>query len=101
MGQVVNLSRKFKNTNFTVNSERTSAVVNHRINVGETTAVVKSKLSRLAKGIAEKYNLTLHAFTPEKETPSSITLTSSTNELEPAPITPTAISSLTPYAVLS
>jgi len=81
--------------------ERTQAIVNHRINVGERAAVVKVKLTHLAKSVADKYNLTLHAFDSTKETPSSITLTALSTELEPAPVTPTSIKGLTPYAVLS
>jgi Gly-Xaa carboxypeptidase len=80
--------------------ERTQVTVNHRINVGETTAVVKDKITHLAKHVAAKYNLTVHAFSDEEESPSSITI-SSGHELEPSPITPTVIDSFTPYSVLS
>ena len=80
--------------------ERTSLTVNHRVNVGETTDVVKNKLTRIAKHVGSKYNLTVHAFSDEGETPSSITL-STGHILEPAPITPTTIDPLTPYAILS
>lgn len=80
--------------------ERTQVTVNHRINVGETTAVVKNKLTHLAKHVASKYNLTVHAFNDEEETPSSITLFHG-HILEPAPVTPTMIDSITPYAILS
>jgi Gly-Xaa carboxypeptidase len=82
-------------------AERTTTIVNHRINVGENVAMVKSKISHLAKDIAEKYNLTLHAFSTTQETPSSITLTAESTELEPAPVTPTSIDGSTPYAILS
>jgi len=81
--------------------ERTSATLNHRINVGEHPSDVKTKQTQLAKTVAEKYNLTLHAFGCEKETPSSITLTAIRSELEPAPVTPTTILPVSPYAVLS
>jgi Gly-Xaa carboxypeptidase len=54
----------------------------------------------LAKHVAAKYNLTVHAFSDEEESPSSITI-SSGHELEPSPITPTMIDPFTPYSVLS
>jgi Gly-Xaa carboxypeptidase len=81
--------------------ERTSAIVNHRINVGEHTATAKTKIASLAKSIADKYNLTLHAFDNSKETPSSITLIAGHTQLEPAPVTPTTITPLSAYAILS
>ena len=81
--------------------ERTSAVINHRINVGETPSNVFNKITHLAKPIAEKYNLTLHAFDGAKESPSSITLYSGPNLLQPAPVTPTDASTLSPWTVLS
>lgn len=80
--------------------ERTHVIVNHRINVGETTAVVKDRVTRLAEHVASKYNLTIHAFEDEGETPSSITLFHG-HHLEPAPITPTTIEPVTPYTILS
>ncbi|KAF2488921.1 vacuolar carboxypeptidase-like protein Cps1 [Lophium mytilinum] len=80
--------------------ERTSATVNHRINVGEHPSDVKEKVTRLASNIAHKYNLTLHAFEGE-ETPSSITLLARNTTLEPAPVTPTDIREDTPYKILS
>lgn len=81
--------------------ERVSAIVNHRINVGEHPTDVHAKLSCLAKEMADKYNLTLHAFDDTKEVPSSISLSSSENTLEPAPVTPTPINLLSAYAILS
>ena len=80
--------------------ERTQVTVNHRINVGETTQVVKDRLTHLAKHVAAQYNLTVHAFDEKGETPSSITL-SHGHHLEPAPITPTTIDPVNPYAILS
>jgi Gly-Xaa carboxypeptidase len=80
--------------------ERTQVTVNHRINVGETTQVVKDRLTHLAKNVASKYNLTVHAFSDERETPSSITLFHG-HFLEPAPITPTTVDPVTPYTILS
>lgn len=81
--------------------ERTEATVNHRVNVGEHTAVVKKKLTKLAKHVADKYNLTAHAFNDEGETPSSITLIAHDTTLEPAPVTPTDVDRLSAYGVLS
>ncbi len=61
---------------------------------------VQAKLTRLASAVADKYNLTLHAFTGEDESPSSITLSAGS--------TPGARAgdadvrrALSPYAVLS
>jgi Gly-Xaa carboxypeptidase len=80
--------------------ERTVVTVNHRVNVGESTAVVKKKLTKLAKKISKKYNLTLNAFDGSKEGPLSLSLVD-TASLEPAPVTPTLVSKLTAYSVLS
>ena len=81
--------------------ERTEAVINHRINIGEGPSTVHNKFIHLAQGIADKYNLTLHAFDDAKESPSSITLYAGPNELEPAPVTPTDANTLSPWTVLS
>jgi Gly-Xaa carboxypeptidase len=86
--------------------ERTQITVNHRINVGSSSSVIKTHIASLAAQIAHKYNLTLHAFNGT-ETPSSITLSHRDTLLEPAPITPTTLTSssnssrLTPFNVLS
>lgn len=80
--------------------ERATAVVNHRINVGETTQVVRDRLTSLAGAVAKKYGLALHAF-DGKEEPSSIILSSSANELEVAPVTPADGSVKGPFAVLA
>jgi Gly-Xaa carboxypeptidase len=83
--------------------ERTQITVNHRINVGSSSAVVKAHIASLAAQVAGKYNLTLHAFNGT-ETPSSITLSHSDTLLEPAPITLTSESKshrVTPYQILS
>lgn len=81
--------------------ERTTALINHRVNVGDTTATVKARLTKLANEVAEKYNLTVHAFNGEGETPSSITLDGGNVPLEPAPVSPTDVDTVTPYFVLS
>jgi len=80
--------------------ERTRAIVNHRVNVGDSSKVVEEKITKLAATVAQKYNLTLNAFDGEAETTSSITLAANANTLEPAPVTPTTIDK-SPYAVLS
>jgi Gly-Xaa carboxypeptidase len=86
--------------------ERTQITVNHRINVGSSSSVIKKHIASLAAKVAHKYNLTLHAFNGT-ETPSSITLTHPDTLLEPAPITPTTLhvssnsTRLTPFNVLS
>jgi Gly-Xaa carboxypeptidase len=80
--------------------ERTTAVVNHRINIGESSHDVQKKFTHIARKIAKKYGLALHAFDGQ-ESPSSITLSSDGHVLEPAPITPSDVSKLSPYSVLS
>jgi Gly-Xaa carboxypeptidase len=80
--------------------ERTVVTVNYRVNVGESTAVVKKKLTKLAKQISKKHNLTLNAFDGSKEGPMSLSLVD-TVSLEPAPVSPTATSKLSAYSVLS
>lgn len=88
--------------------ERTQITVNHRINVGSSSSAVKTHIAALAAQVAQKYNLTLHAFNGT-ETPSSITLSHGPTMLEPAPVTPTSLvpswsssnSTVTPYQVLS
>lgn len=81
--------------------ERTVTTVNHRVNVGEHPTAVKHKLTRLAKAVAKHYNLTVHAFNDEVETPSSITLSAHETVLEPAPITRTEVDPVSAYAILS
>ncbi|KAK3306400.1 uncharacterized protein B0T15DRAFT_138842 [Chaetomium strumarium] len=94
--------------------ERATAVVNHRINVGETTQVVKDRLTALAAELAKKHNLTLHAFEDSKEeaddgdgaaessASSIITLAPSPgHELEVAPVTPASGSDSRPFSVLA
>ncbi|KAJ9138232.1 Peptidase family M20/M25/M40 [Pleurostoma richardsiae] len=81
--------------------ERTKATVNHRVNVGSHPSVVQDRLTLLAGKIADKYNLTLNAFTDEPETPSSIVLKVAGKPLEPAPVTPTSVDGVTPYGILS
>lgn len=81
--------------------ERVTALINHRINIGEHTSIVRQRIAELANGVAEKYNLTLHAFDSHNESANSITLRVAGVELEPAPISPTDASILSPWSVLS
>lgn len=84
--------------------ERTTAIINHRINIGSHPSDAKNRIASLASIVAKKYNLTLHAFPANSsagETPSSITLRADSTELDTAPITPTSIDRVTPYSVLS
>jgi Gly-Xaa carboxypeptidase len=100
--------------------ERTRALVNHRVNVGDTSKSVQEKLTPLARQVADKHNLTLHAFSSpssstspfsddgadnDAESPNSITLRANHIPLEPAPVTPTSPKDcggkLTAYGILS
>lgn len=81
--------------------ERTTAIINHRINVGERSSAIHHKITKLAASVASKYNLTLHAFDGAKEEPQSIMLDAGPNTLEPAPVTPTNVTGLAPYSVLA
>lgn len=80
--------------------ETAEALVNHRINIGDTPETVYHHLSHLARPIAKKYNLTLHAFDGEKEAYNSISL-SAIDTLRVAPVTPSDASIVSPYAVLA
>jgi Gly-Xaa carboxypeptidase len=85
--------------------ERTQITVNHRINVGSSSSVVKEHIASLAAQVAHKHNLALNAFNGT-ETPSSITLSHNSKLLEPAPVTPTSVHtssnrSVTPYQILA
>ncbi|KAK0122605.1 hypothetical protein ONS96_009645 [Cadophora gregata f. sp. sojae] len=85
--------------------ERAQAIVNHRVNVGETAQAVFTRLTQLASHIATKHNLTLHAF-DGTEAPSSLTLTHN-DVLAPAPVTPSHPHNpsnprlQTPYSILA
>ena len=68
--------------------ERATAVVNHRINVGETSRVVRDRLTALAGEVAARHGLALHAFDGVEDAPSSVVLASSRYELEVAPVSP-------------
>lgn len=81
--------------------ERTTAIINHRINIGEHSSDVHHKITKLVEKIAQKYNLTLHAFDGAKESPRSIMLYAGPNTLEPAPVTPTDVTDVSPYGILA
>jgi Gly-Xaa carboxypeptidase len=68
--------------------ERVTAIVNHRINIGETPATVWDRLSGVAAPIAKRHNLTLHAFDGKPEEPGSLNLAATDHTLEVAPVTP-------------
>ncbi|KAL6712294.1 hypothetical protein ACN47E_000171 [Coniothyrium glycines] len=86
--------------------ERTVITVNHRINVGSNSDAIDSHIASLAARVADKHNLTLHAFNGT-ESPSSITLAHRQNALQPAPVTPTLLHAssnntlVTPFSVLA
>lgn len=81
--------------------ERTTVTINHRINVGDSPETVWTHLTELAKPLARKYNLTLHAFDGVKEAPSSISLWPEETTLRVAPVTPTEIDGVTPFSILA
>lgn len=81
--------------------ERVSATVNHRVNIGDTPEMVWQHLTALAKPIAEKYNLTLHAFDDVPEAPNSISLSHSDTVTYTAPVTPTDITKTSPYSIFA
>jgi len=81
--------------------ERTSAIINHRINIGETPKDAAKHVEHFAKMVAEKYNLTLHAYDGVKEAPLSISLSMSDTTLDVAPVTPTNVDKETAYKILS
>jgi len=79
--------------------EEATVVVNHRVNIGDSVNTVKSKIEKLAKHVAEKHNLTLHAF--DGEITSSSIMLSSPHSLDPAPVTPTSVDGVSAWSVLS
>ena len=81
--------------------ERVSVTVNHRINIGDEPENVWKRITSLAKPVAKKFNLTLHAFDGTKEAESSISLWPEDTTLRTAPVTPTNVDKITPYAILA
>lgn len=82
--------------------ERVSVTINHRVNIGSQPEDVWDRLTALVKPVAEKYNLTLHAFDGTEEAPLSISLAAADTTLRPAPVTPTdGANAHSPFAVLA
>lgn len=98
--------------------ERTTLLVNHRVNVGETTEGVWRRFAAIAAEVAARHNLTLNALShgassvsgegDDAEQPNSITLRTDGHTLETSPLTPTALKpdegsseNTTAWAVLS
>lgn len=81
--------------------ERTTLLVNHRVNIGDKPDDVQQHVTKLAAIIAKKYNLELNAFNGKADVPSSITITHRPDVLSPAPVTPTSVEETTPYSILS
>lgn len=81
--------------------ERATVTVNHRVNFGDEPELVWDRLTSLAKPLAKKYNLTLHAFDGVKEEAQSISLWASERTLRVAPVTPTDVDRVSPYAILA
>jgi len=81
--------------------ETAVATVNHRINIGDEPENVWSHISHLVKPIAQKYNLSLHAFDGTDAAYNAISLSAHNTTLRVAPVTPTNVDSVTPYSVLS
>lgn len=81
--------------------ESAVATVNHRINIGDTPETVWNHIEQIAKPIAKKYNLTLHAFDGETAAYNSISLSYRDTVLQVAPVTPTNVDVTSPYAILS
>ncbi|KAH8591017.1 hypothetical protein B0O99DRAFT_520430 [Bisporella sp. PMI_857] len=69
--------------------EEATAIVNHRVNIGETVQGVRDKVARLAGSVAKNHNLTVHAF--DNVTASSSIILTAPFGLDPAPVTPTSL----------
>lgn len=80
--------------------ERAHAIVNHRINVGETSETVKEHIAKAVKKVAKKHGLKLHAFDGEEEE-GSLVIIEGAKTLEPAPVTPTRGGGTTAYSVVA
>jgi Gly-Xaa carboxypeptidase len=80
--------------------ETAVALVNHRINIGDDLDTILHHLTQVVAPIAKKHNLTLHAFDGEPSAYNAISLSHDT-ATPVAPITPTDISRVTPYAILA
>ncbi|SPJ79612.1 related to CPS1 - Gly-X carboxypeptidase YSCS precursor [Fusarium torulosum] len=84
--------------------ERTTVLINHRVNIGETSELIRKKLTKLTGMVAKRHNLTLHAFDGSEEQQSSINIRFMGSVLEPAPVTPIYADDKgkdTPWSVIS
>lgn len=79
--------------------ERAKIIINHRVNIGETTQVVYDRLTRIAGSVAAKYNLTLHAF-DSQDGDNSIILVAPHGS-ESSPISPADGTGINPFSVLA
>ncbi|ERT03376.1 hypothetical protein HMPREF1624_01690 [Sporothrix schenckii ATCC 58251] len=79
--------------------ERAKAVINHRVNIGETTQVVYDRLTRIAGGVAAKYNLSLHAFDGQDDADSIVLVAPQGSES--SPISPADGTGVNPFSALA
>ncbi|EME38328.1 hypothetical protein DOTSEDRAFT_181437 [Dothistroma septosporum NZE10] len=97
--QAVDIIKGGKKTNAL--PETAQVTVNHRINIGDEPETVENHLTHLAGAIAKKYKLTLHAFDGEKEAYKAISLSHRDTVLRVAPLTPTDVKTVSPYAIIA
>jgi Gly-Xaa carboxypeptidase len=84
--------------------ERAIVLINHRVNIGETSELIRKKLTKLTGIVAKRHKLALHAFDGSEEQQSSINIHFMGSVLEPAPVTPTHADDKgkdTPWSVIS
>ena len=98
---LLQVSDNHTNTSCQCHTILTCLIVNHRINLGDEPEDVWNRITALAKPLAKKYNLTLHAFDGTKEEAQSISLWPSETTLRTAPITPTDATKNSPYRILA
>jgi len=79
--------------------EEVTVTVNHRVNIGDTGSIVKDKIAHLATKIGDKYNLTIHAY--DGVIASSSIMLAAPRFINPAPVTPTSVSPLSAWGILS
>jgi Gly-Xaa carboxypeptidase len=79
--------------------ELVTTSINHRVNIGESTADVQKKIEKLAKQVAKRHGLEVVGFDAKDEGKAKSITLQANNVLEPAPLTPTG--KHTPYAVLA
>lgn len=84
--------------------EESSVRINHRVNVGDRPSDVFDRLLALAHPVAQKHNLTLISLpfnTSSPKAENSITVSPLKGTLNPAPVTPTQIDPISPFAILA